>query len=277
MTVSFSSQRSDAIRAGLIGRAAPRSRRSQTWRGTALVLAGALAGGGVSAVAFAAAGARPAPVAQPSGQPVPSLGAAIPAPAGVIPGSPIISLLGAPVTQAVNAAATTSLKSRPALATHARVTITPTKAGSLSFGTDPAGNNPSGSWTVDDIASGHGATWYDFPLDASVSDLHLRPAGGFAGAITIQYLHYVPTQVGVNARGQTYGVSGSGDRGEPDLVAVEATNGKAGYANATDLQGTMPTSPADAVAQQQANQGRRHTIPVFESDGTTVIGEFSFG
>ena len=279
MKVSFSSHRSDAIRAGLIAHAAPRTRRSRRWRGTALVLAGALAGGGVSAAAFAATSNRPEPVAQPSGQPVPPLGSAVPAPAGVIPGSPIISLLGPPITQTVSAGTTTPLKPRPTSATHARVTVTVTKAGSLNFGTDRAGNNPSGSWSLDDITvRGQATTWYDFPLNDSVDTLYLTPAGGFAGTVTIQYLNYVPTLIGVNARGQTYGVSGSGDRGEPDLVAVVATNGKDGYANAVDLQGgPMPTSPGDAIARQEANQGRIRTIPVYESDGTTVIGEFKIG
>ncbi len=275
MTVSFSSHRSDAIRAGLIAHAAPTSRRSRTWRGAALVLAGALAGGGVSAAAFAATGARSVVIAQPSGQPTPSLGAPVPAPPGVTPGAPIVSLLDAPTTQTVAAETAIPLEPRPAAATHARVTVAPLMVGSLSFGTDAGGNNPSASW-------GDGSrltpTWFDFPLNDSVDILYLRPAGGFTGTVTIQYVNYVPTLLGVNPHGQTYGVSGSADQGEPDLVAVTATNGKDGYAYATDLQGgPMPTSPADALAQQEANQGRTHTIPVYESDGTTVIGEFTIG
>ena len=277
MRVSFSSHRSDAIRAGLIAHAAPRSRRSRAWRGAALVLAGALAGGGVSAAAFAATSARSVVIAQPSGQPVPSLGAAVPAPAGVTPGAPIISLLDAPTTQTVTTKTALPLEPRPTAATHARVTVTPLTVGSLSFGTDAAGNNPSGSWDATSEI-GHARTWDDFPLNASVGTLYLTPAGGFTGTVTIQYVNYVPTLLGVNAHGQTYGVSGSGDQGEPDLVAVTATNGKDGYSHATDLQGgPMPTGPADALAQQEANQGRTHTIPVYESDGTTVIGEFTIG
>lgn len=277
MNASFSSNRSDAIRAGLIAHARPRVGRGRVWRSVGLVLAGALAGGGASAAAFAATSTPPV-IAQPSGQQSSSLGPAVPAPAGVTPGAPIISLLEAPTTQTVVEKNVIALAPRPEAATHARVTVTPTTPGSLSFGTDSAGNNPSASWSLADVtAEGRAATWYDFPLNDTVDTLYVTPAGGFTGTVTIQYVNYVPTLVGVNAHGQTYGVTGS-EQGDPDLVAVTATNGKDGYAYATDLQGgPMPTSPADAIAQQEANQGRTHSIPVYESDGTTVIGEFTIG
>ena len=283
MNVSFSSNRSDAIRAGLIAHTRPRVRRGRAWRAIGLVVAGALAGGGVSLAAFAATSTRSV-IAQPSGQPSPSLGAAVAAPAGVTPGAPIISLLGTPTTQVVNEKTTIALKPRPESATHARVTVTPTTPGSLSFGTDPAGNNPSGSWSVGHVTKdGRAATWYDFPLVDSIDTLYLNPAGGFTGTVTIQYVNHVPTRLGMNAHGLTFGVTGS-DQGEPDLIAVAATNGKSGYVNAKDLadaDGTTAqksfTSPADALQWQDANTGRTHTIAVYESDGTTVIGDFQTG
>ena len=283
MNVSFSSNRSDAIRADLIAHARSRVGRGRAWRAVGLVVAGALAGGGVSAAAFAATGTRSV-IAQPSGQPSSSLGAAVAAPAGVTPGAPIISLLEAPTTRVVTAETAIALEPRPAAATHARVTVTPTTGGSLSFGTDPAGNNPSGSWSLDDVtADGRATTWYDLPLVDSVDTLYLTPAGGFTGTVTIQYVNYVPTRLGINAHGLTFGVTGS-DHGEPDLIAVEATNGKSGYVYTKDLEdadGTTAqksfTSPEDALKWQEANAGRTHTIPVYESNGTTVIGEFQIG
>ena len=39
----------------------------------------------------------------------------------------------------------------------------------------------------------------------------------------------------------------------------------------------MPTSPADAIAQQEATAGKSRSVPVYESDGETVIGEFVIG
>ena len=277
MTMSFDGRRSDAIRAGLVAHVTRAPQRRRAWRGLFLVLAGAVAGGAVSAAAFAATDVQPEAIAQPSGQPTAVLGAPVAAPAGVIPGAPIISLLGAPTSQTVTAKTSIPLEPRPAAATHARVTIAPVSVGSLSFGTDAAGNNPSGVWN--DVADlGGGATWYDFPLNDSVDTLYLTPAGGFTGTVTIQYVNHVPTLLGVNPSGQTYGVSGSAAHGEPDLVAVTATNGRDGYAFATALQGgPQPTSPTDALTQQKSNAGKSHTIPVYESDGVTVIGEFDIG
>lgn len=53
-----------------------------------------------------------------------------------------------------------------------------------------------------------------------------------------------------------------------------ATNGKSGYAYFTDLNLPLPTSPAEAQTQQEENRGKRRVIPVYTSDGTTVIGQF---
>jgi hypothetical protein len=61
---------------------------------------------------------------------------------------------------------------------------------------------------------------------------------------------------------------------EPDLILVEATNGKEGYAYRTDLEGPMPSSPAAAVAQQKARGGKPRIITVYEVDGVTQIGVF---
>jgi hypothetical protein len=53
MSSGFDSQRSEAIRAGLVAEAAPVARRRWPWRGLILVLTGALVGSGATTVAFA--------------------------------------------------------------------------------------------------------------------------------------------------------------------------------------------------------------------------------
>jgi hypothetical protein len=50
--------------------------------------------------------------------------------------------------------------------------------------------------------------------------------------------------------------------------------GKDGYVYAADLDGPTPTSPADALAQQEARHDKPRTIPVYEADGQTRIGVF---
>ncbi|WP_324654030.1 hypothetical protein [Georgenia sp. H159] len=285
MATYFTPGRADAIERALVDhvkRRAPRSQR-RTWA-AGLLLTGALAGAGASAGAFAATGMlqpADAPVEQPAGQPTPDLPDPVTAPAGTTPGAPVVSLLGhEPLSIAVDAATEVSLLDRPAGATHARVTITPTAPGTLHWGTDPDGNNPTATWTSADLADGApGAAWQDFPLDASVDTLYLDPRD-FAGVATVQFVAHVPTLLGTNGRGETFGTTGSPE-GEPDLIAVEATNGKFGYVYREELDEATGetaardfTSPEDALEWQERNRGRTHTLPVYLADGTTQIGEF---
>jgi hypothetical protein len=64
-------------------------------------------------------------------------------------------------------------------------------------------------------------------------------------------------------------------------LAVLATNGTPGYVYRTELEeadGTaaMTTfkSPADALAWQEARQGKSISVPVYDTTGKTVVGEF---
>lgn len=86
----------------------------------------------------------------------------------------------------------------------------------------------------------------------------------------------------INPAGQTYGDPEPlvAVRDYPDLLQVEATNGKTGYVDRhllDELTGANVSSPEEAVEwqQQQDEAGSNTTfIPVYESDGTTVIGQF---
>ena len=89
--------------------------------------------------------------------------------------------------------------------------------------------------------------------------------------------HYV-----TNAKGQTYGsIASAGAASQsPDLVLVVATNGAHGYSFASDLakaEGSGFASPSDALAWQAAHAGLSTSVPVYKSDGTTRIGEFTVG
>lgn len=81
-----------------------------------------------------------------------------------------------------------------------------------------------------------------------------------------------------NAKSQTFGSAGTAASAatEPDLIQALASNGAEGYAYKKDLDwGTNFASPDAALAWQAANAGKSHTINVYKSDGTTVIGEFT--
>lgn len=291
MNESFAPERADAYRTLIVEHVAatPRPPRRALWT-VGLVLIGAVGGAGISTAAYATTGGfdRAAVIAQPSGQPAPG-GAPVVAPDGVEPGSPIISLLGEPTMHRITQTMTVDLADRPAAATHARVTVAPITSGTLSWGTDPGGNNSRGIWTQSDIEHGDTRSWNDLPLDASTNTVYVDPGLGFTGVIIVQYETQIPTHLATNANGQTYGVEGGPD-GTPDLIRVVGTaaDGSSieGYAASVDLNAfspdhpDLPTTPSEAGRLQNERDQKYPNgwdIPVYESDGTTQIGTFHIG
>ena len=114
----------------------------------------------------------------------------------------------------------------------------------------------------------------DLPGDGD--ELVIRAGPGTSWQIETTYVRVEATDWGVNASGDTYGVAN--DRGTPELVAVVATNGQEAYVYADDLDSvsnTAATSPEEALEQQEAQGDKTVTIPAYESDGETVVGEFA--
>lgn len=105
-------------------------------------------------------------------------------------------------------------------------------------------------------------------------ELLIRADADVRWRIETTYVQVETTDWGVNANGDTYGVENS--HGSPDLISVVATNGRSGYAYADALSDPWgaPSSPEEALEQQDAHRGETATIPVYESDGETVVGEF---
>lgn len=83
----------------------------------------------------------------------------------------------------------------------------------------------------------------------------------------------VQPQAKVNARGLTYGSSADDD---PDLVLVQGAAGVKGYVYAKDLEDPIPSSPREALEQQEkAKFGR--DIPVYDLEGVAVVDRFHVG
>jgi hypothetical protein len=105
--------------------------------------------------------------------------------------------------------------------------------------------------------------------------VHTSQAGVWS--LRASYVQQTTTAWGVNAHGQTYGVINS--HGTPDLVAVD--NGRvAGYVKASDMacaSGGDVANPAQAVAWDKASASRDISIPLYRSNGTTIIGTFTIG
>ena len=280
--MTFSPDRSDAIRSGLITEVDRRTRRSGITRrvlaGAALVTAGLLVGGAVSAFTLA----NRTPTGAPEGAATPEW---------VPPGAPIISLLGDPVTQRVDGTIEISLPPVPNGATHVRLTVTCLTVGLTSWGLDPI-SNPSIGCGVNDMDGTHdNSAWFDFELSTGDPTIYIGANAGVQSIVTYQFLNYVPTAWGVNANGQTYGVQKPNGK-TPDLIAVVGMDSEGngikgeGYAYSSDLDAfgpdwpNQPTSPDQAIAWQEARDAKYPNgwdIPVYASDGTTKVGTFHIG
>lgn len=82
-----------------------------------------------------------------------------------------------------------------------------------------------------------------------------------------------------NRNGESYGVVSA--TGPPELIAVRNADGATGYIRRTDLEravgivvvNSAPGSTGD-ITDVSADLARSSSIPLYDSDGTTQIGEF---
>ena len=77
---------------------------------------------------------------------------------------------------------------------------------------------------------------------------------------------------GINEKGQTYGI-GSDLNGTPDLVLAIGIDGTLGYVYKTDIDPPKFKTIEEALKWQEERKDIK-TIPLYSSDGETVIGEF---
>ena len=272
MSREFSRVRSEAIRSMLVDAVELARHRSPSYRtrsllaAVGLVAAGLVVGGAVSAAAVTA-GFASHTVDAPVG---------VPAPDGVLPGAPIITVLGAPRSQAVTGSTQLTLAAPPPGSTHVRVAISCITPGTTSWGFGAARTNAETTCTAADL-QGAQATYLDFVLSAD-NVLEVRADAGVSSMVTYEYLTMVETAWGVNANGESFGVVKSGDR-VPDLVAATGVDpsGKPidGYVRASDLAqfapgaAPEPSSPAEALNRAPS---KGWDIPLYASDGKTQIG-----
>lgn len=256
MTTEFSPEREKAIRSLLVDHAAQsQSKRRRTMWGSALLAIGLVGGLSVSTAAYAVTAAVTATSSTDR------QGPAVAAPPGVIPGAPIISLLGDPISLQLPDSTRFDLTAAPIGATHIRAWITPHSPGQLVIGTDTTVNNPnlSMAWSEADLLAGNGAGGGgDFELGGEVRALLLKASDGLEATVTLQFVNHIPTHLGVNPNGETYGLGGGPD-GAPDLLYLRGVSPDGtpiyGYARMTELTAELNT-PA----------------PLYEQDGQTQIG-----
>ena len=192
-------------------------------------------------------------------------------------GAPIDTPLGRVVTVSRTGSATIDIGPPPAGATDLSLTLTCLTVGKFDF--------PNGSWLSCDAAD------LRHPPPIARDAIEVVPLSPDEHTVTIDtsanatwmlratYVNRVTTPWGMNPSGQSYGVQNQ--NGTPDLVAVDVDQGKTqGYVKATELNcaaGGYVESPEQALDWDKASQDRNISIPVYKSDGTTVIGTFVVG
>ncbi|MDQ1572643.1 MAG: hypothetical protein QOH44_202 [Actinomycetota bacterium] len=242
-----------AVRAELISRVIEirKPRRRRLWLGVGVAVGfGVLAGGGIATAA------------------------------GIwgVPGSQQVTTLTAPTHVVETGTATVPLAAAPTRTTDIHLELVCLSPGTLVF---PDGASVSCAAT--DVGTRSAIATYDMAAKPGQTSTTITTASATTKwSLTATWVTSTTTKWGTNSRGQTYGVQNS--NGTPDLIAVEATNGKVGYVFAkqlADADGDTAarhfTSPAEALAWQKAHEGKTSSIPVFESDGTTKIGVFTVG
>ena len=190
------------------------------------------------------------------------------------PGAPTDTSLGAAVSATRSGSATIDLGPRPAGATDVSLTLTCLTPGTFDFP-----NGSSVSCSAADLSNPTVAPQASevVPLSPGIDTVTIDTSANASWTLRALYVNRVTTPWGINANGQTYGVANQ--NGTPDLIAVVINQGKTqGYVEASELNcasGGDPKSIAQALAWSAQN--RNISIPVYKSDGTTIIGSFIIG
>ena len=194
------------------------------------------------------------------------------------PGAPVDTQLGNLVSVTRTGTATIDLGPASAGATDVSLTLTCLSAGTFYF--------PNGSSTNCSPADlrhpppAYRQTIEVVPLAPGQHAVTIKASRGASWALQAAYINRVISPWATNARGETYGVVNQD--GTPDLVAVVIDHGELqGYIKSSDLDCASGLdavhSPADALAWDKASEDRNVSVPVYMSDGTTVIGTFVVG
>jgi hypothetical protein len=179
-----------------------------------------------------------------------------------LPGETTVTPLGHVVTGTYTGTASVELGLPPADAAVVILEVTCTDGGMISVplaregisGADEVSWDCSSSIRRDSVRIPDGR----LPAPGNTS-ITITADPGTEWSVTAEYASSSTTAWGVNASGQTYGVPNS--NGLPDLQAAQATNGKVGYIFTEELMA----------------MGEDRFINVYDSDGTTVIGQFPIG
>ncbi|MHB8295889.1 MAG: peptidase M56 family protein [Acidimicrobiales bacterium] len=192
-----------------------------------------------------------------------------------LPGAASNTPLGTITTVTRTGTATINLGPVPAGARDVSLSLTCLSAATFDF---PGGNLSCSAADLRHPAKYRRASIV-VPLHPRQHTITVDTTANARWTLQAMYVHQVTTAWGTNAHGQTYGVANK--NGTPDLVAVAIDHGKTqGYVKASEMNcasGRDVASPAQALAWDKASAKRNISIPVYKSNGTTVIGTFVVG
>lgn len=180
-----------------------------------------------------------------------------------LPGGEKVTRLDDGATDAMTGPAEIDLGAPPAAATHLEVHLTCLTAGRIEW--------PDGSSMTCGPEDAGSPSFTLIPINPDSTTYRFIAGPEDRWRFEIFYVLREITDWATNESGETYGVQNQ--RGTPDLVAVVATNGQQGYARRADLNDPRPKTPGEAL-EYQRTRGPATPIPVYKSDGETVIGEF---
>jgi hypothetical protein len=133
---------------------------------------------------------------------------------------------------------------------------------------------------MDDVGQATGGGSYTLTLSPGQQSVTITTPPESSWTIAATYVSERTTEWAVNDNGETYGALNEG--GEPDLIAVIATNGNDGFVHAGELakadgseQAATFTSPEQALAWQDSMAGKNVSVPVYQNDGESRVGEFT--
>jgi hypothetical protein len=184
--------------------------------------------------------------------------------ASVLPGAQIVDAIGPAVTQSYVGSSRVDIGEVADGANAVQITIECTSPGAFDVSYLAEDGMAIGTlWVCGDgeVPVGTRTPMGVLTLVDGQVDVQVSTDAETTWIASVQFVAAETTEWGVNANGQTYGVPNN--NGEPDLYAVYASNCEIGYIYSNHL------SPADPDGQL--------AIPVYKSDGVTVIGEFWIG
>ena len=194
------------------------------------------------------------------------------------PGAPQDTLLANVVTVSRTGTSTVILGPAPKGTTSISLTLTCRSPGTFEFP-----DNAMESCSSQDLAQPPPRAQRAIeviPVSPGQRSLTITATPGASWTLRAAYIKRVITPFSINAKGQSYGQMNAS--GSPDLVQVLLRkDGHQGYVKANDIDCATGTdlvkTPAEALAWTAESKNRNVSIPIYESDGTTVIGSMNIG